>query len=273
MRTIGDILRKARIEKGLTIEELQQATKIQTRYLELIEANKFDELPGDYYARSFIRQYANEVGEDGDYLADRFDGVVVADNVAVEVTEVEEERSDLSRERYSDRKPNVVKSNLPMLLLFAVAAFIIFGIGFLTLRSTDDEPLIEKADKVVVKKKEPIKKEDVEEAPDDLDINFDSQEGYNVTMTVSNAEGPLDLEFLGKDARCWIGVMIDGEYVYDQTLEAGETGETTLPDGTTQARIVLGNISNAEVKINGQELEFNPEGDEAVKRNIKLLIE
>ena len=272
MRTIGDILRKARIEKGLTIEELQQATKIQTRYLELIEANKFDELPGDYYARSFIRQYANEVGEDGDYLADRFDGVVV-DDVEEIVVELEEERANLSRDRYSDRKPNVVKSNLPMLILFTVAAFIIFGIGFLTLRSTDDEPLIEKADKVAVKKKEPIKKEDIEETAGDLDISFDSQEGYNVTMTVSNTEGPLDLEFLGKDDRCWIGVMIDGEYVYDQTLEAGETGETTIPEGTTQARIVLGNLSNADVKINGQELEFNPEGDEAVKRNIKLLIE
>ena len=43
---VGKKLREAREKKGLTLDDLQQATKIQKRYLIAIEDEKFDELPG-----------------------------------------------------------------------------------------------------------------------------------------------------------------------------------------------------------------------------------
>ncbi len=72
--TIGAKLRQARLDKNISLIELQQMTKIQKRYLEAIEAERFDQLPGTFYVRAFIRQYAAAVGEDGDKLVAVFDG-------------------------------------------------------------------------------------------------------------------------------------------------------------------------------------------------------
>ena len=44
---IGDNLRQARLNKNISLDELQQKTKIQKRYLEAIEKGAFDLLPGD----------------------------------------------------------------------------------------------------------------------------------------------------------------------------------------------------------------------------------
>ena len=65
MADIGDKLRSAREAKGLSIEDIEKATKIQSRYLTAIEDDDFDKLPGDFYVRAFIRQYAQVVGLDG----------------------------------------------------------------------------------------------------------------------------------------------------------------------------------------------------------------
>ena len=76
MSGIGEQLRKAREAKGLSISDIEKATKIQSRYLEAIENNDFDKLPGDFYVRAFIRQYAQIVGLDGKELLSQYQGEV-----------------------------------------------------------------------------------------------------------------------------------------------------------------------------------------------------
>lgn len=60
---IGKRLKQARETLGLTLEDIEAQTRIQRRYLQAIENGQFDLLPGPIYVRSYVRSYANIVGE------------------------------------------------------------------------------------------------------------------------------------------------------------------------------------------------------------------
>jgi cytoskeleton protein RodZ len=66
---IGPILERARMERGLTLDEAEQATKIRKRYLSGLEREDYEVLPDAVYARGFLKTYANYLGLDGDKLA------------------------------------------------------------------------------------------------------------------------------------------------------------------------------------------------------------
>jgi hypothetical protein len=65
---IGKRLKRARESLGLTLEDLEAQTRIQRKYLQAIENGQFDLLPSPIYVRSYIRSYANAVGENPQML-------------------------------------------------------------------------------------------------------------------------------------------------------------------------------------------------------------
>lgn len=67
---VGNKLRDARARRRLSLQEVEEATKIRGRYLQAIENEDWDELPGDIYARAFVRTYGALLGLDGDRLAE-----------------------------------------------------------------------------------------------------------------------------------------------------------------------------------------------------------
>lgn len=69
---IGPTLRKARNRRKVELSEVEAAIKIRVRYLQAIENEEWDALPGDAYARGFIRTYAYYLGLDGERLADDY---------------------------------------------------------------------------------------------------------------------------------------------------------------------------------------------------------
>ena len=62
MPTLGEELRRRREERGTTLAEISEATRIGTRFLKAIESDNFSVLPGGIYTRNFIRSYAESVG-------------------------------------------------------------------------------------------------------------------------------------------------------------------------------------------------------------------
>lgn len=85
---VGNKLHEARTRRKLSLQEVEEATKIRGRYLQAIEHDEWDQLPGDTYARAFIRTYGRLVGLDGDRLA-------------------EEQRRDRGSARPGERLPRV----------------------------------------------------------------------------------------------------------------------------------------------------------------------
>jgi cytoskeletal protein RodZ len=74
MDGVGARLREARVQRGLDLAEVAIATKIQARFLEAIENEEWGLLPGEFYARSFIRGYAAHLGVDDDGFAEELRG-------------------------------------------------------------------------------------------------------------------------------------------------------------------------------------------------------
>jgi cytoskeleton protein RodZ len=58
MSSIGETLRSERQRRNLQLDQVSRELKISTRFLEAIEQEQFDRLPGGVFAKSFVRQYA-----------------------------------------------------------------------------------------------------------------------------------------------------------------------------------------------------------------------
>ena len=64
MGELGDRLREAREGKGLSLPQVEEATRIRRAFVEALEEERFEELPGDVYARGFVQTYSRLLGLD-----------------------------------------------------------------------------------------------------------------------------------------------------------------------------------------------------------------
>jgi cytoskeleton protein RodZ len=70
--SLGQELKKRREARGIPLEEIAASTKIGTRYLEAIENDNLDLLPGAFLTRGIIRAYARSVGLDENELLKKY---------------------------------------------------------------------------------------------------------------------------------------------------------------------------------------------------------
>ena len=117
-KTIGEVLRLARTNQGLTLEELHKKTEIQLDMLEAMEADDFDQLPSPFYTRSFLRKYAWAVELDERIVLDAYDS-----GSMITYEEVDVDEDELTGRRRSSKKKT---SFLPLFyfILFALSILI-----------------------------------------------------------------------------------------------------------------------------------------------------
>jgi cytoskeleton protein RodZ len=72
MASLGQALREEREARNISIEEIASATKIVSRYLEALEADRLDQMPGGFFIRGIIRTYAKSVGLDPEEVLNRY---------------------------------------------------------------------------------------------------------------------------------------------------------------------------------------------------------
>lgn len=64
MATLGQQLKQSREEKGISLHEIAESTHIGVRFLQAIENDSYDILPGGVFNRAFVRKFARQVGFD-----------------------------------------------------------------------------------------------------------------------------------------------------------------------------------------------------------------
>jgi cytoskeleton protein RodZ len=72
MARIGDVLQKARVQRGIDLTEVERATKVRVKFLRAMEEDRWEALPAPVYARGFLEIYARFLGLDDTALVDEY---------------------------------------------------------------------------------------------------------------------------------------------------------------------------------------------------------
>ncbi len=125
---VGNKLRDARTRRKLSLQDAEEATKIRARYLQALENEDWDQLPGDTYARAFIRTYGTLLGLDGDRLADEQRREQGAPRPEERLPRVDPRPRKISRRRSQHLQvPSAVVTAL--VLAFVVGALLVIGLS------------------------------------------------------------------------------------------------------------------------------------------------
>jgi len=69
---IGTTLRESRVRRSLTLQQVEEDTKIRVKYVQAMENEDWDDMPGVTYVKGFLRTYATYLGLDPDVIIDEF---------------------------------------------------------------------------------------------------------------------------------------------------------------------------------------------------------
>ncbi|MBM7552681.1 helix-turn-helix domain-containing protein [Thalassobacillus pellis] len=126
---LGNRLKQARDAKELSLEDVQQVTKIQKRYLQAIENGDHSVLPGTFYARAFIREYAAAVGLDPDIIMEEHKSELPSSSEDSTITysrmqRAKEQSSSGGGGGFSKLFPTIITIFLVIVILFALWFFL-----------------------------------------------------------------------------------------------------------------------------------------------------
>ena len=82
--TLGEKLRQAREERGITISEVAEQTRISPLYLESIEENDYRNLPGGIFNKGFVKSFAKYVGVDEQEALQEYSKIIADQNEGTE---------------------------------------------------------------------------------------------------------------------------------------------------------------------------------------------
>ena len=272
MTGLGDRLKEARTAKGFTLDDLQSITKIQKRYLSGIENEEYSIMPGSFYVRAFIKQYAEAVGLDSDEML-----LLYKDNESVVDSEEEKKQHvtpALNRRkitgnsnRFSEIMPKITVALF--IIVIVVVFYFLFKNAALKKTIIDDvsneDPItMQDSKKPIVEPDEEEKVEDeVEPEPDpepekvEQILTHLSMTGENSFYTLENADKFI-LE-IRTNGDSWIGILDENKEEWmtpARSLTSGETVEFDL-SGTSSIRIRVGRTQSTEIYVNGELLEYS----------------
>ncbi|WEV71368.1 helix-turn-helix domain-containing protein [Lactobacillus sp. ESL0785] len=257
MADIGDKLRSAREAKGLSIADIEKATKIQGRYLTAIEQNEFDKLPGDFYVRAFIRQYAQVVGLDGKKLLSEYHQDIPKPEPDEYVEDSIDNKSEEVRKTTSNKK-KIWKNYLPrvivglaviVVILVCYAVYAHFSASHNQNANPDNNVSISSENTNKPKKKEKVAK------TNPVKVREVAVNQFQVTGLKKNRS----LIIRAGAQTTTVTISINGIRRDVQTLAADQKHSMVIPTDAQNVVVSFSNALDTKMTVGGKKVPYNPQ--------------
>lgn len=279
---LGNRLKEKRIENNYSLDELQNMTKIQKRYLEAIEEGNYDILPGQFYARAFAKQYAEAVGLDPEVLFHEYENDLPkssTENIPERISRAQKHQNNVSTQN------SKFFSLLPKLLVFILIIGIAVSIWLFLQRDNDsslsnseddteqaveselgtptevdDTEIITENDETKTETKDPVEQPEEEAAPiEEKQQLIRIEQGSNSEYIPFELKGAEKLTVqieANPNANCYLGIKNGkGKSFYGQEIS---NGESVSFDFSSEEEMLfnVGNTKGVVFTINNEPFTF-----------------
>ncbi|EKK20903.1 helix-turn-helix protein [Fructilactobacillus florum 8D] len=283
--SVGAELKAARTKANLSIDDVQKQTKIQKKYLVAMENDDLEALPGKFYVRAFVRQFANAVGLSGDELVNRYQSteqapVQVDERVTPPRPETEQHGGSSTASRV---KPAALKDQknqqqrrhyLPLVGVVIIIIFVV-GIVWVAVGQTRQEnsnsiPSNSKVKVTNDNQKKKQRSQKVAKATNaDTKVTLVPNSTSDFNVQVNNKSSELEL---AASQPTTATVMVDGKQAFQGNLAPNAGHNVELPIKTKTVNISMDNAPVSSIKLNDQQivLPSPAAGTDATKRVMNL---
>lgn len=290
---LSNKLREARLSLGLSLDDLQTTTKIQKRYLQALEEGNYSIIPGPFYVRAFIKQYAEAVQLDPEELFAEYKSDIPS-------THGDDFPEKLSRvQTRKDVAPGNSKifAILPRLLIgvfvigaVALAYFLVVNIKengeSAEEPATSDNEQIQYKDNLSEKEADEEKETEASEDEDNQtsganevteeetsptqEVTVAESKGKETVYEVKNAE-KFEVKLVST-GETWVNMLNGkGHSFWQGILKTGAEDNKVVDYSKEQeAVLVIGNSTATEIYVNDQKLEYATPPDDQVRQDITI---
>jgi cytoskeletal protein RodZ len=248
MEPLGTRLKRAREERGVSLRQISEVTKISVSALEAIERNDFRRLPGGIFSRSFLRAYASEVGLDPDATIREFANEMGKREPgrARPVARADVTPDDLLFLERQRRAASILRTSVIVLLIVVIAV----ALWFLRPdswwpRATEPPPATAA----------PAVRPTSSGPPPPADP-------VPPQVAPSDAGLRIEIEVL---VDCWVRAATDGSIAVERLLRPGEKQQLSA---NREVQLEVGNAGAVRWSINGRPAK--PLGDSGVRREARI---
>ena len=293
MTSVGDTLRRERLQRKLDLDQISRELKISRRLLDAIETDQYDLLPGSMFAKAFVRQYAGLLGLDGESLASQVQRAIEPPSLEVaerskpavtpiEVPRVEEWNSVGDKGfRLSGSLPAAALVVVVMLVCSALYAWIQRPRQAQAVRANPPaavhaEPARQEPAPQVQPSTPPAQTAQASQSPAETPAPAPvnpAPAGTPATPPATPAAtpasapgpaGPVHVELVA-DEPAWVMARVDGKVAFSDTLAANTRRAL---DGNNEVVLRLGNAGGVTITLNGKPI--GPAGPKGQVRTLQL---
>ncbi|OCA85407.1 XRE family transcriptional regulator [Bacillus sp. FJAT-27225] len=292
MTELGNRLKEARLAKGLSLDDLQAATKIQKRYLAGIEEGNYSSMPGDFYVRAFIKQYAEAVGLDPDEIFDTYEAEIPSPMRKDLPEQLSRVKSRKGLAEGNSRIFDVLPKILIWVFIIGAAALVYFLVQHYAANDSGSKPNENDAPPTIVEKEKPADDGNTEEdeageenkggedgeSEEPAEPETPAQElavvqaaGKQTTYELKNAE-KFEVKVVST-GETWVNIKNGNGKSFFQGMLAvnGKKADHTVDfTNESEAVIVVGRSVDTEIYVNGQKLEYAVPPTDQVRQDITI---